>query len=243
MKIRSHVRSLTTLCLGLAGISAASAQEFFSTEHPDRLFTIGVRAGFNTSNRTITSSSLPGLYHHESWGTGFDFGATVGINIRDYLAIQPGVFFEARYGRNVIMGDLTSESGAPYEYAVAAKRDSYNLTIPVMAQFSFNLSDAIRWQVEAGPYLQILFSSKVKPREEFSADPSQAPDILPSRASGADFGLKFGTGLLFDRHWYLGIHYLAGLTNAWKERQMGAGISQSYGGHAKAWTFTVGYDF
>ncbi len=235
-------RFLLLSSLVAGGSVVASAQSFFSTEQTEQLFTIGVRAGVNTSNRTVSASSLPGLYHHESWGTGFDLGATVGINIRDYISIQPGFFFEALYGRNVAMGSLFDE-GKEYGDAIAAKRSSYNFTIPLMAVFSFNLSDAIRWNVEAGPYLSIVLSSKMKVKEQVTTDPDLPGIALPRKAAGADFGLKFGTGLTFDRHWSFSIHYLAGLTHAWRDVKLDNGIKQTYGGTTKTWTFTLGYDF
>ena len=51
---------------------------------------------------------------------------------------------------------------------------------------------------------------------------------------GFDVGLKMGTGLKLFDHYYVGVHYLAGLTHAWKLPS---------GGKNKSWMFTVGYDF
>ena len=47
------------------------------------------------------------------------------------------------------------------------------------------------------------------------------------------WGLKFGTGIEYDNHYYLGIHYMAGFGDPWKY----ADVS----GRNKAWTFTLGY--
>ena len=66
--------------------------------------------GVNTSNRTLKSSAFPDCYHHESWGTGFDVGFVAGLNIRDYLAIQPGVFFETRGGNFLLMGSAADSA-------------------------------------------------------------------------------------------------------------------------------------
>lgn len=47
-------------------------------------------------------------------------------------------------------------------------------------------------------------------------------------------GLKMGTGFQLFDHYYIGVHYEAGLRSARKYKA---------GGHDKAWTFTLGYDF
>ena len=101
------------LALTAAGASAA---DFFSTDRCDNLFSFGARIGVNTSNRTLKSSAFPDCYHHESWGTGFDVGFVAGLNIRDYLAIQPGVFFETRGGNFLLMGSA-ADSAMPSDAA------------------------------------------------------------------------------------------------------------------------------
>lgn len=133
----------------------ATAADFFSTEKCDELFTFGARLGVNTSNRTLGDDAYPSCYHHESWGNGLDVGAVVSLNIRDYLAIQPGFFFETRSGAYTIMGTAEGSglSSDGSEIAQAGRRRSYNFTVPVLAVFGFNVTDGLRWNVEAGPYV------------------------------------------------------------------------------------------
>lgn len=229
-----------TLALTAAGASAA---DFFSTAHCDNLFSFGARLGVNTSNRTLKSSAFPDCYHHESWGTGFDVGFVAGLNIRDYLAIQPGVFFETRGGNFLLMGSA-ADSAMPSdgsEMAQAGTRRSYNITIPVLASFRFNLSDDIKWNVDAGPYVSFVLGSSLKNKSFVVDGPAEQP-LFDRKPSGVDFGIKMGTGLQVLGHYYVGAHYLAGCVDAWKDRSIG-NVTKTYGGITKAWVFTLGYDF
>lgn len=223
--------------------AGASASDFFSTGHCDDLFSFGARIGVNTSNRTLKSSAFPDCYHHESWGTGFDIGFVAGINIRDYLAIQPGIFFESRGGNYLLMGS-GADSALPDDgslIAQAGKRRSYNLTVPVMAVFRFNLSDGIRWNVEAGPYVAFVLDSKLTNKSMIVSGTAEDP-MFRQKPAGVDFGFKIGSGLQVLDHYYIGAHYMAGCVGAWKDKTVG-NVTKTYGGLTKGWVFTLGYDF
>lgn len=223
--------------------AGASASDFFSTEKCDNLFTFGARIGVNTSNRTIGSNALPGVYHNESWGTGFDVGVTVDLNIRDYISIQPGFFFESRSGSYVLMGSPTNLASTtePAEIAQAGKRNSYNFTVPVMAVMHFNVTDDVRWNVELGPYVAFVLDSKLK-NKRFIVDGVSDEHLFSQNAASVDFGFKMGTALeLFD-HYYVGAHYMAGCLDAWKDLKIGS-YTKSFGGVTKGWVFSIGYNF
>lgn len=237
------MKKLLTLALCAVTAVSASAADFFSTEKCDDLFTFGARGGVNTSNRTIKSSAFPDCYHHESWGTGFDIGVTVGLNIRDYLTIQPGVFFESRNGSYTIMGtrqgSALPDDGA--EIAQAGRRRSYNFTIPVLAVFHFNLTDGLKWNVEAGPYVAFVMGGKITASRYVVNGTADEP-LFSQKPAGLDFGFKMGTGFEILRHYYVGAHYMAGCLDAWKDRKVG-NITKTYGGVTKGWVFSVGYNF
>lgn len=226
-----------------ASLATASAADFFSTERSERIITFGARIGVNTSNRTISGSAYPNSYHHENWGTGFDLGVVANLNFRDYLTIQPGLFFEMRHGSQTLMGPDTDSGLSAYgtDCAQAGTRESYNLTIPVMAVVSFNVTDNLRWSVEAGPYVSFVLDSKLK-TEYVVADGPVDDLMFNQKAANVDFGVKMGTGLQILDHYYVGAHYMAGCVDAWKERKIG-NVSKTYGGLTKAWVFTIGYNF
>lgn len=226
-------------------VAGASASDFFSTERCDRFISFGARVGVNTSNRTMSGKPFPGFYHHESWGTGFDLGVVANINFRDFISLQPGVFFESRSGRYSLMGPLDNIGGLPAtEAAQAGKRNSYNLVVPVMVVVGFNVTDDIRWSLEAGPYVSFLLDSKMKCSYYMDTDEINDRGMIFSRKPAkVDFGCKLGTGLRLFRHYYIGAHYMAGCVDAWRNGSLPGEKKQNYGGVTKAWTFTFGYDF
>ena len=220
----------------IAGLALpASALDFFSTAKPKRLLDLGVRIGVNTSNRTISDDYF-NIQNLNSWGTGFDIGVIAGFNIRDYLSIEPGLFFESRSGRFSYMSKVY---GLEEEtYAKWGKGMQYNFTIPVMASFHFNVLNVMRWNVDVGPYFQInlknTFAGKFKYPELLYENGVLQTHLFKTKAAGCDVGLKFGTSLLLFKHYYVGVHYLAGFLSPWNPRDLG--------GVNKEWMFTIGYN-
>lgn len=235
-KIIFCIISLLTL-----GMSSAKAQEFFDTSMASQFFTFGARVGFNTSNRTFPQ----GNYFNEintTWGTGFNAGVVANLNFREYLSIQPGIFFESR-SNNLFNAAYENEKGNPYIFLYEKDHmRSFYFTIPVMGIVNFNLADRIKWSVEFGPYFQFSLKQTGSQNDvhllTYMPDPENPNQInlisYTGKHRSCDVGLKMGTGLQLYEHYYVGVHYLAGLCNAWKLPE---------GGRNKGWMFTVGYDF
>lgn len=230
--------------LMLAGTAAAAqASDFFSTEPAEEFITYGARIGVNTANRTLSSDAFPACYHNESWGTGFDLGGVVNFNFLDCVSVQPGLFFESRSGRNVIMGTASGsglhDDGS--EIAQAGKHNSYSLVIPVVGVAHFNVADEVRWNLDFGPYVAFTLGSSMK-NKRYIIDGDATQALFRQKPAGADFGFKFGTSIDILNHYNIGVHYMAGCTRAWQNREL-ENLTKSYGGHTKAWVFTVGYNF
>ena len=219
------------------------ASDFFSTDECPNMFTFGARVGVNTSNRTLGAKAIEDAYHYESWGTGIDLGITVDINLRDYISIQPGFFYESRSGHYTLMGVSPDEgyAGQFSEIAQTGKRTSHNFTIPVMAAFHFNVTDNLRWNVEAGPYVSFVFSSRLK-NKRFVVNGTADTPLFSQKPAPFDFGVKMGTGLEILGHYCISAHYMAGCIDAWKSSTVG-NLTKSYGGVTKAWVFSLGYKF
>ena len=139
----------------------ATAADFFSTEKSDDLFTFGVRAGINTSNRTVNKDAA-GSYNFQSWGTGFTAGVTASLNIRDYLSIEPGLFFESRSGHSSFTSDAIPTAEGLCYVTQSAHRHTYNLNIPVLASIRFNVTKDVRWHIDFGPYVGFTLKSKLE---------------------------------------------------------------------------------
>lgn len=214
---------------------SASAVDFFSTEPSPKFFTLGARMGINTSNHTFPNGNF-NIKNINSWGTGFSAGVVANLNFREYFTLQPGIFYESRSGRYTYASSyITNTNHTDISYQIGHSL-FYDLSIPVMAVFNFNIAENVKWKVEAGPYLQINLKKPdndkiiVLYREPLGNDYKQKYAL----SHFYDFGLKFGSGISVNRHYYFGIHYLCGLREVW---------GYPAGGRNKAWTFTLGYDF
>ena len=227
---------LITLLLAISSLFQVShAQEFFSTADAPKFFTFGARIGFNTSNKTFPNGAF-NLWNNNSWGTGFNIGAVAGLNFKDYLTIQPGIFFESRSGNFSYFTEYVDFLGQDRTHYVMGHRRAYYFTIPVLGVVKFNLAENIRWFVEFGPYLQFKLKETgqsdivVLTRSPFDTEYTQ----YLATSKSFDFGFKMGTALNFYEHYYIGVHYLAGCCKAW---------SLPSGGKNKSWEFSIGYNF
>lgn len=224
--------------LAFSAASTSMAADFFDTSAAPSLIDLGVRLGVNTTNRNLKKEVF-NVWNNNSWGTGINVGAVVNINFRNYLTIQPGIFYQSRSGKYtyVNIADYDEEGVAQYKIQYGNDR-SYNFTVPVMACIHFNLSDDIRWDVEAGPYFQLRLKNSVNDKFEYPLydNPAANPVLYePIKARKNDFGMKFGTGLRILQHYLVAVHYEAGWLSPWKDSRLG--------GRSKGWVFSAGYDF
>lgn len=222
--------------IALTAVSLTHAQEFFSTEPAETTFGFGARLGMNASNQTFLKDAFP-AWNVNSWGTGFDVGFVVDLNLRDYLTIQPGIFYESRSGNYAYAQNFFDDSGKISDFTQLGHIRSYNINIPVMASLRFNITSNLRWLVEAGPYLQMRFHNTASGKIQViypQASPSAPVVAKTAHTNFFDFGLKIGTGFSLYKRYSLFVHYMGGMKKVWK--------APIPGGHNKAWVFTVGYD-
>jgi len=238
-----HLRQLIVPFMALAAMIPASAQRFFDTSAPDRLVTLGARIGVNSSNATVNDDVFD-LWNKNSWGTGFDLGVVADINIRNFVAIQPGIFFQSRSGDftyATLLNDIANDGNITMKEDIQYGHNrNYNIYVPILASFKFNIGSKVRWSADFGPYFNFLLKSS---GHGYIYTYSQFDEVSHSiihhkteaERRSFDVGIKIGTGFTFLRHYYLGVHYMGGTTDVWKTKTMG--------GRNKAWTFTAGYDF
>jgi len=237
------MKKLLTCALLALWLLPAKAQDapFLDTSDAEQPFQLGIRVGINSSNQTNGSDLLTS--NVDSWGIGFEAGAVFDINIRDFFTLQPGIFFSIRnnkYCHSIISYD--HEMAMLSTISNEGKTRHTTFTIPVLASFRFNLSDELRWQVDAGPYFEFGLGGYDKGNFLQMSNP-QAGNNRYSMFNNAyydirrkfDWGLKVGTGLRFKEHYYAGVHYEAGFCRVYKSKEAG--------GHNKGWMFTLGYDF
>ena len=223
--------------IALISTTEIKAQPFFDTSDPDKFITFGARLGFNTSNRSFPNANYTNKILTTTWGLGFNVGAVANLNFKEYLTLQPGFFFETRNSSLVNFNEVYNSAGKVESQFVAKDgQRSCKFTIPIVGVMKFNVTDDLKWNVDFGPYFQFNLS------ENGSQDHVKLfywaggfePVEYTAKLRGFDVGLKMGTGLQLFKHYYIGVHYMAGLCNAWKLPE---------GGKNKSWMFTIGYDF
>ena len=237
--------SMTLLISSCMISSSASASDFFDTGRPERFITIGARIGVNTSNMTSGGKDIFNVWDKNSWGTGFDLGVVTDLHIRNFISIQPGIFFQSRSGDFTytssfmvpVQGENGSTSLEEQQMVQYGHNRNYNLVIPIVASAHFNMGSKVKWNVDFGPYVNFRMGNSGRPSVYEIRYNNMAPVLHDSEAQSktVDFGFKMGTGFTFFRHYYVGVHYMAGSLDVWKTKGMG--------GRNKAWTFTAGYDF
>lgn len=218
---------------------AARALSILDTNPAPNLFTLGVRVGLNASNRTIDKKVFD-IWNQNTWGTGFTAGAVCDIWLRNYISIQPGVFFETRSGKftyindwNVANGENSNSGNTTVQ---VGKMRNCNLTIPVLASVHFRLGSLLKWNVDLGPFLSFRLKTGgdrvLIPTDNFIGN---NPEYQTAYQRKFNVGFKMGTGLTLMQHYYLGVHYMASMLSPWK--------LDGLHGRDKAWTVTLGYDF
>lgn len=218
----------------LALTPAAKSQNFFDTSEASRFFTFGARLGFNTSNRTFPSGHF-NMWNNNGWGTGLDVGIVANLNFKEYLTIQPGIFFDSRSGNYSYVTSYLNVLGEDSELFQTGHLRNYNLTIPIMGIVKFNVTSYFKWNVELGPYLQFyLKNTGLNAIAVLWRNPLLTHyTSYYAKHNNFDVGLKMGTGMTLFDHYYVGIHYLAGFCHTW---------GNPSGGHNKSWMFTIGYE-
>ena len=149
----------------------------------------GVRAGLN-----INSLSAEGFDSR----IGYHVGAVMDWNVAKNLYVQPGLYFTTR--------------GAKAEYAdEEVKVNMNNLQIPISVSYRFPVSETVKIDVNAGPYVAFGLGGKYKySGEEGSAETK----VFGSEGvcKRFDAGLRFGAGVHLQQ-FSLGLIYDLGLSN------------------------------
>lgn len=226
----------------------AQGDEFFDAGLPEKLFTVGIRTGVNTSNlsdnRSSTISDL--RLARNQWKAGFTIGAVADINIRNFLVLQPGLFIQTRnhdYSYMMVGGD------AEYMKSIEGNRSSSYIQIPILASLRKDFTEELQVQVDFGPYFMYGIGGEDEQKcfnvdfdkDEFTSYYDEY-DYFGDKGDvkGYDWGFKFGAGVVIMKHYYVGVHYEAGCRNILKTPK---GANHDYSGRNKAWNFTVGYNF
>lgn len=223
-----RVSAFIIILTAYLAVSETAKAQFLDASKPDDFFRLGARLGMNMSN--VSASGTQFDINHDSWGSGFEAGLVADIAFRDWFAIQPGLFYQSRSNSYThVLG-----AGAAQNINIGHTL-YYSFNIPVMFSARFNVTDRIRWNVEAGPYLSLGLGHNDTGITVTHLAEERYDNGYFDHHRRNQWGLKAGTGIEFNGHYLIGVHYMAGFGNAWD--------LDGYNGHNKAWTFTLGYNF
>ncbi len=261
---------LCSLAVMIAAAVPAMQAITLDTGNPEKPFAFGVRVGANCSNLSGNYSvAFPEVTSYNSrWGAGLELGAVFELNIKKYLVLQPGFFFQTRSNDYQMVSIGVDEKKTSIENRDGGYTSTY-FKIPIIMSFRLALSSDLEWQVDFGPYFQFgLGGSEKYDVYSISATENLAlVPVSPENSSNVvtnysvkfdngrykrdyfansgfvrdyDWGFKMGTGLVVMKHYYIGVHYEAGCRNVLMPVE---DSRKELDGRNKAWTFTAGYVF
>lgn len=234
--------------------SAESGVPFFDTSRPDKTITFGLRAGMNSSGVATNYMTLqPELIQNNFyWHSGVQTGVVADVNMRKFLALEVGFFYE-RHGYDAAMMAATAEEDYMGSQFTRVRYSIFN--VPIMLSWRFNILAQAYWSVDVGAYLsygiggnktadsyiafgedegQLVFDHNIDKQKYFNADPK---DFLA--VNRFDTGIRLGTGLTFFNHYTIGVYYQRSVKNNAKNYEGGA----DYRLRNCSWSVNLGYNF
>jgi len=233
--------------VAVVGLNASA--QLLDAAIPESPFGLGVRVGVNTSN--ISNNYADAIDGYDwtttSWKSGFTAGVVADLKLRNYIAIQPGFFFQSRNMDYRNMVTETVVGGVSSMESQEGHVRSYNFNIPILVSLRLGLSQIIQARAEFGPYFAFglggnnkCTSTSVGVNGELGKPETYKTDVYGDDGymRGFDWGFKMGVGFVFAHKYYLGVHYEAGCRNVYKQPE---NVRHDLKGHNKAWDITLGY--
>ena len=246
MKKKIYAITIVAILAFIAFPSTTKAQDFIDKGTPRQGITCGLRFGITSSNM---KTDLKGYSNRtgNDWGTGFAVGGVVNLNVRNYLTIQPGFFFENRsYDYTAILHDAASQSLINN----LGHTRNYTFSIPILASMRFQVSKAIEWNIDFGPYFNWGIGGDYEMETiatQVSSDvtgPNTYVNLYEShdyygdekwQHKKFDWGIKCGTGFRIMNHYVINFYYMLGLKDISSYKQWDM--------HSRGYTVSIGYDF
>lgn len=225
-------------------LAAVAVGMAFGANAQEKKVSFGVRAGMNISGINdkytgeLDGASASDYESDFKSRVGFHVGVVMDWQLAGNFYLQPGLYYTTRGGK-------IDESQEDYKYE-EKWRMGY-LQLPVLASYRFNISDKVKWHVNAGPYVALGLGGKVKYNDDgdkydikmFGTTPDDAEDDSDYKngIKRFDAGLSFGMGVSINKV-YVGVVYDLGLCNiadkdAWKDYKI----------RNRNFAITVGYNF
>ena len=154
---------------------------------------------------------------------GYTFGVGMDYAFTDMWSLQSGLMFSSKGYK------ATEEDG---EYKWTGKANTHYLEIPILAAYKMNITDNMKFVVNAGPYLAVGLGGCYTDKEEYQGEEDKdhtkifkkydMPDGQGGTTSEAickrfDMGLQYGVGLEISDHYLVNITGQYGFINPYKQ--------------------------
>lgn len=232
-------------------IAVASAIPLMMTAQQKAPVKVGLRVGVNTSN--ISETRVPAgktEIHEMSWKPGFNAGAIVDIPIKHNFYLTPGFYFDYRHDEYTLISTYPIQTDGIKSEVAEHTQGSVTTNwfhIPMLVSYRIPLK-IVEFQFDFGPYISLgLGGRDNEVIRQYNGDvPFMESSVIKHNAFGygsdsryfnIDWGFDIGVGMLFAKHYYVGVHYLLGARNLALNKDV---IRKA---HSRAWQFSIGYNF
>lgn len=224
-----HKILLPILVILLGGsVAKASGPEMVDRGRAEKFLDIDVHllagGSYMTENYTTCYPDISDL--NTSMRPAFGAGVGARFNIRNYIGLGTEINFTSN-GFNMDMAVVGS--GGQSVSNVFQRNTYYKVDFPVYVTFLFNLSDAVRWNVDGGVYYGYGIAGKQKSTiydtrsnelgqlmmsvTQYNADFYKDHRAFINSYDRGDIGLHLATGLTFSGHLRVGIRAHIGMSN------------------------------
>jgi hypothetical protein len=158
--------------------------------------------------------------------TGWKIGATYDINIAPNLYIIPGIeivdkAFDAKKEFDYACGTVWEIAGED-SYTWKGTVDRYYIQIPVSIAYKFNLSDALKLTVKAGPYVAYGFSGTEVDRSYSENGGASYTSYYKKEIFDKGMNHRFDCGILAGasldiKRFVVGVEYSHGFTHQYNK--------------------------
>ena len=171
-----------------------------STPKKSGSISFGIRTGGN-----LAWTQFGDGYDKVSMTTSFHLGISMDILLSESFYLNTALLY----------------SGKGYKYEKVENATGQYIDLPVQASIRFGDVSSAQFQFNAGPYLAIGIGGKIK------SETTDKEQNFFDYYNSFDYGLAIGCGVIFSKHYYLGVNAQIGFAD-YRNRNVGISIGYNF---------------
>ena len=194
-------KAIFIMMLAAITLSMSAQKKYWDSSRPDHRFGYSVQAGLNFNKQYTMEDE--GADH--AFSTGFHAGIGVDVNIIRSFSVTTGVYYFQKGWK---------DSYSDYRGYYDTKDNAAYVQLPLLASYRVALSDAVRFQIDLGPYFAFGISGKTKTDYNFGEPIHKEYDSFDEYEGMKKFdcGIHLGASVNYS-HLLAGVFYERGLKN------------------------------